>query len=380
VEQIQGMASTAFSTLIEADVQVVADRTMSWDDTGYGGHAERGTLTRAASTWYLAEGATHGSFDLFYLIQNPGDVATTVEVTFLRPAGRAPVIKTYALGPQTRFTLYVDAVPGLEAEEMSAVVRSTDGAPIVVERAMYASTPTQAFAAGHNSAGVTAPATRWFLAEGATGNFFDEFVLIANPSAQDAEVDVEFLLTNGAVIPKHYRIGANSRYTMLVDGEDPRLRDAAVSTIVTSANDVPIVVERVMWWPSGNWQEGHNSPGETTTGVRWGLAEGEVGGPRGKATYILVANTSAFAGTARVTLLYEDGTTAERTITLAAKSRVNVPVDEATFPGSSNRKFGAVIESLGATPAQIVVERAMYWNANGVAWAAGTNALATKLQ
>ena len=38
-----------------------------------------------------------------------------------------------------------------------------------------------------------------------------------------------------------------------------------------------------------------------------------------------------------------------------------------------------MVESLGATPAQIVVERAMYSNANGVVWAAGTNALATKL-
>ena len=49
---------------------------------------------------------------------------------------------------------------------------------------MYASLPGQAFAAGHNSAGVTAPATRWFLAEGATGSFFDLYVLIANPSAK----------------------------------------------------------------------------------------------------------------------------------------------------------------------------------------------------
>jgi hypothetical protein len=39
-----------------------------------------------------------------------------------------------------------------------------------------------------------------------------------------------------------------------------------------------------------------------------------------------------------------------------------------------------MVESLGATPAQIVVERAMYMNAGGVVWAAGTNALGTKLQ
>ena len=360
VEQIPGMESSAFSTLIEADVPVVADRTMSWDSTGYGGHAERGTLTRATSTWYLAEGATHGSFDLFYLIQNPGDVATTVEVKFLRPAPKAPVIKQYPIGPQSRYTLYVDAIPELAAEDLSAVVRSTDGAPIVVERAMYSSLPGQAFAAGHNSAGVTAPATRWFLAEGATGSFFDLYVLIANPSNEAAEVDVEFLLTNGTVVPKHYRIAANSRYTMSVKDEDPRLRDAALSTIVTSANAVPIVVERVMWWPSPHWNEGHNSPGETTTGIKWGLAEGESGGARNKQTYILVANTSDFAGSARVTLLFEDGTTAERVVALRPKSRINVPVDVANFPTSANRRYGAVVESLGATPAQIVVERAQY--------------------
>ena len=380
VEQVPGMASAAFSTLIEADVQVVADRTMSWDGSGYGGHAERGTLTRATSTWYLAEGATHGRFDLFYLIQNPGDVATTVEVRFLRPAPKAPVVKQYALGPQSRYTLHVDAIPELAADDLSAVVRSIDGAPIVVERAMYASLPGEAFGAGHNSAGVTAPATRWFLAEGATGSFFDLFVLIANPSAEAAEVDVEFLLDNGTVVSKHYRIAANSRYTLSVKDADPRLRDAALSTIVTSANNVPIVVERVMWWPSPVWIEGHNSPGETTTGTRWALAEGESGGERSKVTYILVANTSDFAGSARVTLLFEDGTTAQRVVTLRPKSRINVPVDVANFPNSANRRYGAVIESLGATPAQIVVERAQYWNANGVAWAAGTNALATKLQ
>ena len=61
VDTVPNMGAAAFSTLIEADVQVVADRTMTWDATGYGSHAERGMLTRTATTWYLAEGATHGA-------------------------------------------------------------------------------------------------------------------------------------------------------------------------------------------------------------------------------------------------------------------------------------------------------------------------------
>ena len=47
----------------------------------------------------------------------------------------------------------------------------------------------------------------------------------------------------------------------------------------------------------------------------------------------------------------------------------------AEFPAAVNKRFGAIVESLGATPAQIVVERAMYWDALGQSWAAGTNAL-----
>ena len=86
-------------------------------------------------------------------------------------------------------------------------------------------------------------------------------------------------------------------------------------------------------------------------------------------------------GTRRAcTLLFEDGTTAETTFTTAGEQpheRADVGAD---FPDAAGKRFGAVVESLGGTPAQIVVERAMYSNADGVVWAAGTNALATKLQ
>ena len=58
--------------MIESDQPVVVDRTMTWDGTAYGAHAET-ALDAPSTTWYLAEGATHGAFDLFYLLQNPND-------------------------------------------------------------------------------------------------------------------------------------------------------------------------------------------------------------------------------------------------------------------------------------------------------------------
>ena len=43
----------------------------------------------------------------------------------------------------------------------------------------------------------------------------------------------------------------------------------------------------------------HNSFGVTSTGTKWALAEGEAGGPLNTSTFILVANTSSFAGRPR---------------------------------------------------------------------------------
>ena len=47
-----------------------------------------------------------------------------------------------------------------------------------------------------------------------------------------------------------------------------------------------------MYWPNvaQGWREAHNSFGVTETGLRWGVADGRVGGPRGLQTYILLAN------------------------------------------------------------------------------------------
>lgn len=58
---------------------------------------------------------------------------------------------------------------------------------------MYRSSPTALFLAGHESAGITTPAPRWFLAEGATGPWFDTFVLVANPTDDEATARLTYL-------------------------------------------------------------------------------------------------------------------------------------------------------------------------------------------
>ncbi len=378
VETLPSPPVNDFSTLVESDFPLIVDRTMKWDKTGYGSHAET-AVAAPAQDWFLAEGATHGRFDLFYLLQNPTSTAAAVTINYLRAPTDPPLVKTYTVGANSRLTIWVDTEdPLLAATDVSASIHSTQ--PIVVERSMYLSNPGQPFAGGTDAMGVTTIGPDWFLAEGATGSFFDMYVLIANPTTTDAQVQATYLLTNGQSVVKNYVVGAQSRYTISVSGEDPLLASAAMSTIVHSTNNVPIAVERAMWWPSpGNWYEGHDAVGAQTTGTAWALAEGEEGGSANTQTYVLIANTSPFAGAATVTLLFEDGTSAVTTVPLPASSRVNVDIG-AWLTQAIGKRFGIVVESIGATPCQIVVERAMYSDANGVVWAAGTGALATKLR
>ena len=398
-KSVAGLESAEFSTVIESDVPVVADRTMTWGPDHNAGHAET-SIAEPSTTWYLAEGATHSGFELFYTIQNPNDAIVTIDVRYLRPGGAAPLEKTYVVGPSRRFNIWVDAEEfpersgnrALASVDVSAHI--TSNLPVIVERSMYLSTPSQTFRAGSNSSGVTAPATSWFLAEGATGDFFDLFVLIANPNGTDARVRGTYLLPGGATLTKDYTVAANSRFNVWVDVEQfPEgsghfaLEDTAVSTTMTSLDGLPIIVERSMWWPgptARTWAEAHNAVAATATGTLWVLADGEQGGPASVETYLTIANASPFAGQATVTLLFDDGSAPVATaVMLPPNSRTNVfpPVDfMASFPAGSHRRFGALVESVGETPAQIVVERPMYWNANGVRWAAGTNAAGTRVR
>ncbi|MBL8142961.1 MAG: hypothetical protein JNM38_17710 [Acidobacteria bacterium] len=396
VGTVTGMAAAEFSTVVESATPIVVDRTLTWDVSRYGSHSET-SLAAPSLTWYLAEGATHSGFDLFYLLQNPDpQQAASVTVRFLRPSG-APLTKTYTVAPSSRANIWVNqeefdvqgvATRLLSSTDVSATFEVTNGVPIIVERALYRSTPSLTFGAGHESAGVTAPATQWFLAEGATGDYFDLFVLIANPTDQPAQVRARYLLPSGQVLTKDHTVTANSRFNIWVDQEElPAgsgqfpLADTAVSTTIESLNGVRVIVERAMWWPgtAATWYEAHNSPGSTTSGYVWTVADGEVGGAASLETYVLIANVSATAGQAKVTLLFDDGTTAVKYVALPANSRNNVSVKD-EFATAAGRRFGVLVESIGAPRAQIVVERAVYGNANGEIWTAGSNALATRVR
>ena len=374
VGTISGFESSDVSTTIESNRPVVVDRLMEWG-IGADGHGYGSTLETAApsasTTWFLAEGTTVVGFDLFYLLQNPQATVANVTVRYLLPSG-AVITRRYDMAPHSRTTIYLNVIPGLEETDVSGDI--TSNLPIIAERSMYRNTPGEYYGLGHASMGVTAPATRWFLAEGATGTFFDLYVLFANPSPTAANLRVDFLREDASTITRDYVVRPHSRFTVFVDSI-PGLTDTSVATAVTSTNNVPIVVERAMYWPGGffDYYEGHTSVGTTGTARRWAIAGGD--GDPNTYTYVLLANTENRPGQAVLRIMSPSGfvPALQRVVDLPPNSRTTV--DLRGMPA----RFGVLVTSSGASPVELVVESAVYRHNGGRFWASGANALATPL-
>jgi hypothetical protein len=379
VDTIAGLESADVSTIVESTsgLPLAIERTMFWDAGMYGGHTDT-AVQAPAERWYFAEGS-QGFFDTYILLANSSIVPAQVTVTFALQ-GAGPVQKSMTIGATSRGGFCTCEFPELHGQSFGLVVESDR--PIIAERAMYFG-GSPFWSAGHESAGVTAAATSWFLAEGRTGPMFDLWVLVSNPNEDKALVDLEFVTSNGQTVlfpGNPLALAGRSRESIWVDGV-PGLEDIAVSTRVTS--DLPVVVERAMYWPGSpvEWYEAHNSFGLTETGTRWALAEGRAGhgGRPGTnpafETYILVYNTSDTPANVSVTYLL-DGEPAFTVAQVMGKGRTDV-VDGLIDPRLANRSFGALIES----DQPIVVERAMYWRGSpNRPWGwGGSNATAVKL-
>ncbi len=250
---------------------------------------QQGTHPRLSNSWTLAEGST-GFFDERLALANPDSVPAEGVVTFLRPAPDPPIPVPYSIPPYGRRTISVDDIGGLAQADVSAVVNSTTGG-VVAERTMFWG---DFYYGGHTGKAIQRAGTQWYLAEGAANGFFSTFVLLANPGASPATVDVTFLLEQGAPMSRRYTLAANARVTIATNtfvADDGRPLDGnSFSTRVTS--NVPIAVERAMYFTNERtWNGGHGAAAVPAPRTNWYVAEGATGAFF--STFLLLANPNS---------------------------------------------------------------------------------------
>jgi hypothetical protein len=197
---------------------------------------------------------------------------------------------------------------------------------------------------------ITVDRFAYYLAEGATSSFFALDLLIANPNVVDAPVTVTYLKDNGATVNQSLVAPAQGHTTILVN-DISGLEGAAISSVVTSANALPLAVERTMRWDATGYGA-HSEKAAAGARREWLFAEGSQGFFD---TYLLLANPQAVANVATVSFLIEGGSPVVRTYTLAATSRTTVYTG--LIAELIDRSFGITVTF--AEPG--VAERSMYF-------------------
>ncbi len=161
VDEIPGLSSTDVSTQVTSDLPIVAERAMYFSFAGRaGGHNTIGAQA-PREEWYLAEGYTGGSFDLYVLLVNPHFEEVAVNLRFLRPDGNR-VERSVRMMPRSRYTVHVDEIPGPSSTDVSTQVKAS--LPVVAELAEYFN--FGGITDGNSSVGASQPSTDWYFAEG----------------------------------------------------------------------------------------------------------------------------------------------------------------------------------------------------------------------
>jgi hypothetical protein len=367
VNDIAGLENVSLSAEITTQRGgVLVERTMTWGGAEKMDSASTGKAVAGARTaWYFAEGDS-ALFDTYLVLANTDATDANVTVTFMLSSGQT-VQASYVVPANSRQSIYANTVPGIDKSTFAMSVQASS--PITAERSMYFSTKDTVWKGGHASAGVEAPSTQWFLAEGQTGEMFAEYLLLANPNQTAASATIHFLTPDGAGVAMTYQLAPTSRTTVMVN-DIPGLENTEVAAVVTAT--LPIVAERSMYWPGrwGQWYEGHNSAAMPATGTKWVLSEGETGGAHNVISYFLLANPNNQDATVALTLLRDNGLTPV-TVQATVKANSRLSLNSAQFPLQSGEQFGTVVESTNGV--SFVVERSIYWDGEGKTWIAGTN-------
>jgi hypothetical protein len=313
-----------------------------------------GTSTMGATspekTWYFAEGYNGGSFSTFLLLFNPGQSDAACHVSYYVEGG-APHYQDFVLPAKTRSTTLVNALPDMQGRAFSIKVEAKQ--PVVAQRNIYFDYSGNGFAYGINGGdsvmGIPAPAKVWYLAEGCTANYFDEYILVQNPTDKIANVGVEFDTPSG---PRPYwcQVAANARGTIHVNSI-PGMEQTDTGAVVSA--DTDIVVERAMYLSRDSRRGGDVTAGVTEISKDWYFAEGCTSGTFDE--YILVANPGNETATVNYVFHLENGTDIGANYLVGPKSRITLHVDD--FPGMDWTGSAVEIHS----DKQIVAEQAEYY-------------------
>jgi lipoprotein-anchoring transpeptidase ErfK/SrfK len=348
VNVVSGLPPVGHSTIIEATGDIVAQRAEYFDYQGKrGGDCTLGA-SEPSKTWFFAEGYAAAGFATYLLLFNPNDATIGLDATYT-PEGGASMPVHYFMAPHSRGTILVNAVPGCNGK--SVAFRVDSELPIVAERATYFTMglPVNGVNGGDCVMGATAPSKTWYLAEGCTAGFFDEYLLVFNPNPETATVNCVFYPDTGPY-GYSFQVPPGARGTISVDSI-PGL--ASANTPVKVESDRDIVIEQSMYCTRDSRRGGDAALGLANPSKDWYFSEGYTGGSFDE--YLLLFNPSDEAMQVNLVFHPEGGQDVGWAVGLPPRTRITLHVDD--VPGV--QWVGSAVELHSEKP--FVVQESEYY-------------------
>ena len=291
-----------FSIIVDADLPIAAERASYFATSGGGGGDAATGVPYPSAEWYIRRGVGLEIFETVVAVLNPNDQPATVRIVYHTMSGRT-FVTTHRAEALSRLTVDVlTSEPRLNGEHFWMYV--TANGPIVADRTMYWDRSTGVRVEGHSSHGVIEPSTRWATGDARVGGpqQYDSFLLVGNPTAQTATLRFTFKRDSGDDIVVLRDLAPFGRDTVHVNRAVPALANESFWATIESVNDVPVIVERSVYWTSGPgqtaWTGGTNTwalPIERPSydGCRFALSPGTIVlPPAGGAGTIAVGTTT----------------------------------------------------------------------------------------
>jgi hypothetical protein len=203
--------------------------------------------TSSSDHWYFAAGRADDADTELLSLYNPYPAAAIADLSFATETGPAiPDAFQGIVVPAGGFNV-IDV--GARVRLRTAVAATVDvrSGRLVVDKLEVQS--GTAGSAPHGLAltlGATAPATRWYYADGVSGPGLREHFEIYNPGNQEADIQLAPVLDQGSAEPFPLTVPPFDRVSLEVDKQQRIPPGVGQAWVLTSTNDVPVVAERVI--------------------------------------------------------------------------------------------------------------------------------------
>jgi hypothetical protein len=368
----------AISAIVTSTQPVVAERPMYFDWNNIRSGTDVVGATDASNTsFYFAQGdTTHNgseSSSEFVTILNPSTTQTANVTANYYSGGQIVRTSSVSIAPLHRGTISNGYLG-------KAAIAVTSDSGVVVERPIYFNDniPTAGgwTTGAASTVGATSLNNNWYFAEGHTANSFQEYLVLANFTASDAQATINLEYTNGSVqqvivtVPaqSQYYFDVNNAYLHPLSGCSCTPTADVSAEVTTSTN--AIVAERVMYFHYQNADSGGTDiVGTPQPASTYSFAEGYTNNSFNE--WLTLQNPNNAAETVAVTL-FVDNTIVQKDVKLPAFSRTTLNINSIVVPiaqaypdiaGQDGYAVSIDVQVLGS--GTVVAERPEYFKYNG---------------